>query len=35
MKIVIGSDHGAAFALKGELIAFLRDKGYEVEDMGT
>lgn len=34
MKIAIGSDHGG-FELKGYIIDFLRDKGYEVEDFGT
>ncbi len=33
MKISIGSDHGA-FALKRELYAYLKDKGYELEDKG-
>lgn len=32
--IGIGSDH-AGFALKGEIIKFLKDKGFEVEDFGT
>ena len=34
MKIAIGSDH-AGFRYKGEIIRFLREKGYEVEDFGT
>ena len=34
MKIAIASDH-AAFALKAELAAWLRDLGHEVEDLGT
>ena len=33
MKISIGSDHGG-YALKQELIAYLRDQGHEVEDFG-
>jgi ribose 5-phosphate isomerase B len=34
MKIAIASDH-AAFGLKAELAAWLRDLGHEVEDLGT
>ncbi len=34
MKLAIASDHGA-FELKKELVAFLRDRGIEVEDLGT
>ena len=34
MKIAIASDH-AAFALKGELAAWLRELGHEVADLGT
>lgn len=34
MKIVIGSDH-AGFHLKGELAAFLKSGGHEVEDIGS
>ncbi len=34
MKIVFASDH-AGFVLKNELIAFVRDLGYEVDDTGT
>lgn len=32
--IAIGSDHGG-YALKQQIIAFLKDKGYEVKDFGT
>jgi ribose 5-phosphate isomerase B len=34
MKIYIGSDH-AGFELKGKLIPFLQELGYEVEDKGA
>lgn len=34
MKIVVGSDH-AGFPLKGELIAYVRELGHEVEDVGS
>lgn len=34
MKIAIGSDHGG-FALKSELVSFLRDLGHDVIDFGT
>jgi ribose 5-phosphate isomerase B len=34
MKIAIGSDH-AGFHLKGTLLTWLVDNGYEVEDLGT
>ncbi len=34
MKVAIGSDHGG-FPLKQEVIAFLEQKGYAVEDCGT
>jgi ribose 5-phosphate isomerase B len=34
MKIAIASDH-AAFALKAELAAWLRELGHEVDDLGT
>lgn len=34
MKIYIGSDH-AGFELKGKLIEFLKQLGYEVEDKGA
>lgn len=33
MKLSIGSDHGA-FELKEELIPYLKEKGYEIEDKG-
>ena len=33
MKLSIGSDHGA-FELKEELITYLKEKGYEIEDKG-
>jgi len=32
--IAIGSDHGG-FELKGYIIDFLKEKGYEVKDFGT
>lgn len=32
--IAIGSDHGG-FELKGYIIEFLKEKGYEVKDFGT
>jgi len=34
MRIGIAADHGG-FALKGEVAAFLRSKGYEIEDFGA
>lgn len=34
MKIALGSDHGG-FELKGIMIEHLKEKGYEVLDMGT
>lgn len=34
MKIVIGSDH-AGFALKQSILDHLKNKGYEVLDIGT
>jgi ribose 5-phosphate isomerase B len=34
MKIVIGSDH-AGFELKQNVIQHLKDKGVEVQDLGT
>ena len=34
MKIAIGSDH-AGFLAKEEVIKFLKESGYEVEDVGT
>jgi ribose 5-phosphate isomerase B len=33
-KIFAGSDH-AGFALKGRVVAHLRERGHEVEDLGT
>lgn len=34
MKIAIGSDHGG-YELKGEIITFLKENGYELQDFGT
>ncbi|MFO7155139.1 MAG: ribose 5-phosphate isomerase B [Pseudomonadota bacterium] len=34
MRVVIGSDH-AGFELKEAVTAFLRERGVEVEDVGT
>lgn len=34
MKIAIGCDHGG-FQLKNDIIAFLKENGYEVKDFGT
>ena len=34
MKIAIGADH-RGFSLKEKLIPFLREKGFEVADLGT
>lgn len=34
MKIFIGTDH-AGFELKEKLVVFLRELGYEVEDLGA
>jgi len=34
MKIAVGSDH-RGFPLKGKLISFLRENGFEVADLGT
>ena len=32
--VIIGCDH-AAYGLKDEIVAFLKEKGIEVEDVGT
>jgi ribose 5-phosphate isomerase B len=34
MRIVVGSDH-AGFALKGDLLPWLRELGHEVDDVGS
>ena len=34
MKIAVGSDH-RGFPLKGKIVQFLRQKGFEVSDLGT
>ncbi|HJQ60955.1 MAG TPA: ribose 5-phosphate isomerase B [Vineibacter sp.] len=34
MRLVVGSDH-AGFALKGELLPYLRALGHEVDDVGS
>jgi len=34
MKLSIGSDH-AGFALKSTLVAYLKEKGYDIVDRGT
>jgi ribose 5-phosphate isomerase B len=34
MKIVAGADHGG-YELKDEVVAYLRELGHEVEDIGT
>ena len=34
MRIVVGSDH-AGFALKGDLLPWLRELGHEVNDVGS
>src|SRR5215475_10621034 len=34
MKIVVGSDH-AGFPMKAELVAFIRQRGHEVTDVGS
>ena len=34
MKLVIGSDH-AGFPMKAEILAFLKDKGHVVTDVGS
>ncbi len=33
MKIIIGSDHGG-FEMKEHVLAYLRDQGHEIEDVG-
>lgn len=33
MKVAVGCDHGG-FELKEKVVAFLEEKGYEVEDFG-
>jgi ribose 5-phosphate isomerase B len=34
MRVGVAADHGG-FALKGEVVEFLRSKGYEIEDFGA
>ena len=34
MRVVVGSDH-AGFPMKAELLAFLRERGHEVFDVGS
>ena len=34
MRIALASDH-AGFALKSELVAWLRETGHDVSDLGT
>lgn len=34
MKIILGSDHGG-YELKEKISLYLKDRGYEVEDIGT
>jgi len=34
MKIVVGSDH-AGFPMKAEVLAFLKESGHEVLDVGS
>jgi ribose 5-phosphate isomerase B len=34
MRVGIAADHGG-FTLKGEVVEFLRSKGYEIEDFGA
>ncbi len=34
MKIIIGSDHGGLL-LKNQIFQHLKDKGYDVDDVGT
>jgi ribose 5-phosphate isomerase B len=34
MKIVVGSDH-AGFPLKADIVAFLKESGHDVDDVGS
>jgi len=34
VKIIIGSDHGG-YELKNDIMNFLKDEGYDIEDFGT
>ena len=34
MRLVVGSDH-AGFALKGELLPYLRELGHDIDDVGS
>ena len=34
MKIVVGSDH-AGFPMTAEMLAFLKEQGHEIEDVGS
>lgn len=34
MKLAIASEH-AGYALKEDILKYLRDKGYDIEDIGT
>ena len=34
MKIVVGSDH-AGFPMKAEMLAFLKEQGHQIEDVGS
>ncbi|WP_024613954.1 ribose 5-phosphate isomerase B [Clostridium sp. Ade.TY] len=34
MKIALGSDHGG-YNLKNEIMAYLKENGYEIKDFGT
>ena len=34
MRVAVGSDHGG-FELKRLLVSYLREKGHEVDDLGT
>jgi ribose 5-phosphate isomerase B len=34
MRVGVAADHGG-FTLKGEVVEFLRGKGYEIEDFGA